>query len=313
MKTKVLIIKLGYSETFDKEISRVSSLGDVLRTTVILHLFKNDDVTWLTDEKAAPLLYKNPYIKRILIYDFITAFQIQSEIFDVVVNLEKVPGICAMADNIKAWKRYGFRFNPISGNADSYMFAEKAMEIVSNDAVKKTHGLTWQERLYELFGITWNGEEYILGYKPATVEQFEIGFNYQIGDKWPTKGWAMQNWRKLEELCVKKGFSVNWQEGLDNIYDYIDWLNKCRLIVSNDSLGLHLAVALKKRVLGMFGATNDKEVCFYSSGMAITPEQDFSCRPCSKPACVYPVECINTITPEMVLKQIKILLGSYDR
>src|SRR3990170_1114193 len=99
MKTKVLIIKLGYSETFDKEISRLSSLGDVFRSTVILHLFKNDNVTWLTDENAAPLLYKNPYINRILIYDFTTAFQVQNEVFDIVVNLEKVPGICAMADN----------------------------------------------------------------------------------------------------------------------------------------------------------------------------------------------------------------------
>ena len=35
-KQKVLIIKLGYSETLDPEIGRVPSLGDVMRTTVIL-------------------------------------------------------------------------------------------------------------------------------------------------------------------------------------------------------------------------------------------------------------------------------------
>src|SRR3990172_9144874 len=114
MKNKVLIIKLGYSETFDKEISRISSLGDVLRSTVVLHLFKNDDVAWLTDEKAAPLLYQNPFINRVL--------------------------------------RYGFRFNPLTGISDYYMFSEKAMEIVTNESTKKTHGMTWQGRLLEMLG-----------------------------------------------------------------------------------------------------------------------------------------------------------------
>lgn len=47
---------------------------------------------------------------------------------------------------------------------------------------------------------------------------------------------------------------------VDNIYHYIDWLNKCRIIVSNDSLGLHLVLALKKKVLGLFCPTSDKEV-----------------------------------------------------
>jgi len=51
---KALIIKLGYSETLDKGISTTTSLGDVLRTAVILNFFKDDDVSWLVDRKAAP-------------------------------------------------------------------------------------------------------------------------------------------------------------------------------------------------------------------------------------------------------------------
>ena len=40
MKTKILIIKLGYSETLDQDIGRVPSFGDVLRTTPILWALK---------------------------------------------------------------------------------------------------------------------------------------------------------------------------------------------------------------------------------------------------------------------------------
>ncbi len=42
MKEKVLIIKLAYSETLDEEIGLETSLGDMLRTTVVLHLFKDE-------------------------------------------------------------------------------------------------------------------------------------------------------------------------------------------------------------------------------------------------------------------------------
>jgi len=304
MKTKVLIIKLGYSETFDKEVSRVSSLGDVIRSTVILHLFKNDDVTWLTDEKAIPLLFSNPYLKRILTYDFTTVLQLQNEIFDVVVNLEKVPGICAMADTIKAWKRFGFRFNPLSGVADCYMFAENAMEMVSNDIHKQSHNRTWQECLYDLFGIKWKGEEYVLGYTPSSKEEYDIGFNFRVGEKWPTKAWKIDHWKQLEKLCGSKGLSVSWQEGVDNIYHYIDWLNKCRIIVSNDSLGLHLALALRKRVLGLFGSTSDKEVHFYGQGSSLIPENYLECRPCFSKTCSYGEECINLVTPRLVMEAI---------
>jgi len=60
-KHKVLIIKVGYSETLAQEISSHTSYGDVLRTTVLLHLYKNDHVTWLVDEKALPILRNNPW------------------------------------------------------------------------------------------------------------------------------------------------------------------------------------------------------------------------------------------------------------
>ena len=53
-KEKVLIIKLGYSETLDGEIGKVTSLGDVLRSTVLLHLYKDAHVTWLIDEISFP-------------------------------------------------------------------------------------------------------------------------------------------------------------------------------------------------------------------------------------------------------------------
>jgi len=42
MKRKVLIIKIGFSETLDGKVSRIPSYGDIIRTTPLLHLFRDD-------------------------------------------------------------------------------------------------------------------------------------------------------------------------------------------------------------------------------------------------------------------------------
>src|SRR3989304_5858183 len=105
-KEKVLIIKPGYSETLDCEVSMITSLGDVIRSTALLHLYKSAHVTWLVDEKAFPLLKGNPFIHRILSYDHTSVLQLQSERFDTVINLEKVPGLCAFSHSVKASRSY---------------------------------------------------------------------------------------------------------------------------------------------------------------------------------------------------------------
>ena len=82
-RKKILIIKTGYSETLDgDQESRNPSLGDVFRATVLLNLYKEDHVTWVTDPDCFPLLEDNPYIDKILALDFITMAQLESEEFD---------------------------------------------------------------------------------------------------------------------------------------------------------------------------------------------------------------------------------------
>ncbi|MFH1867511.1 MAG: glycosyltransferase family 9 protein [Candidatus Omnitrophota bacterium] len=305
--SKVLIIKLGYSETLDKEISTVSSLGDVLRTTVILNFFKNDDVSWLVDKKAAPLLEKNPYIKRILVYNLETVLQLQRERFDTVVNLEKVPGICALADSIDAWRRFGFRFDENEGQAQSYDGAEDVLSLSLHLDKKRENRKYWQQALAEMIGMRWKGEEYILGYKPKSKLSHDVGFNWVTGTKWKNKAWPKEHWQKLEKL-IKEKYSITWQKGLDNLYDYMDWINSCRLIVTNDSLGMHLAVAFKKKVVALFGPSSSREVYLYERGSIVLPKTSYKCLPCLKGYCHKKVHCMGFIKPSNVKNEIASLL-----
>ncbi len=310
-REKILIIKAGYSEFLEGHTdSRKVSFGDVLRATPILHLFKGDSVTWLTDEKAFPLLEGNLFIERLLRLDWITISQLKEERFDTIINLEKIPGISAIADDIYAVRRFGFRFDPELGESKAYDKAYDVLAICSDPEIKKENKKTAQELLFELAGQIWKGEEYILGYKPKTQEIYDIALNTQVGQKWPTKTWSKENWDKLQSLLIQKGFKVTRQDEqgpkvLENLYGYMDWINSSKLIISCDSLGMHLGIALRKKVLGLFGSTPHTEVYFYNNGKAIIPEQYPNCAPCFKGDCERGKKCIEEITPEKVLEEIQ--------
>ncbi|EKD26356.1 MAG: ADP-heptose-LPS-heptosyl transferase II [uncultured bacterium] len=308
---KILIIKVGYSETLDSEISNYTSYGDVLRSTVLLNLYKDAHVTWLVDEKAFPILKYNPYINRILRYDLSSVLQLQSEHFDTVINLEKVPGLCALTDKITAWRRYGFRFDSKTGEAESYDGSHVVLEMCKNIEKKKNITVCWQEGLFEMVGAKWNEQEYILGYKPKTKQNYNIGFNYQVGNKWPLKAWPEKNWKELEKLINGK-YSISWQQGLNNMEEYFDWINSCELIVTNDSFGMHIAIALKKKIIALFGPTNHRENYLYNLGIALYPNNDFSCEkfPCRDFNCVkFDDTCMRLIAPNKVFEEIQNLIG----
>lgn len=312
MLQKILIIKTGYSEFLDSDNnSRKVSLGDILRTTPLLHLYggSENEVTWMTDPEAMPLLKNNTYIKRLLPINFTTAIQLLEEEFDVVINLEKNHDLCKFAGKIEAWKKYGFRFDKKTNNAEAYDRASEVLTVSSNPKTKKENQRTVQELLFEMVGQKWQGEEYILGYRPKTKVVYDIGLNTLIGQKWPTKAWPMENWNKLEKMLLNQGFSVTRQDKQDeniltNLKAYIDWINSGEIIISNDSLGLHLGIALKKRVLGLFGPTPHKEVFFYNRGKAVFPEKEFECMPCFKWVCKEKYHCLGQVTSERVYKEI---------
>ena len=313
MITKILVIKLGFSETLDSEIGRVPSLGDVLRTTPILWALKekypNSHVTWLTSQNAEQLLSGNKLINRLLVWDEFVPFQIMKEKFDVLINLEKIPGVCALSDMIDAWVKYGFRFESINGTYHGY---ERGMAFIDYIEEKrktnKSKGF-WQQVLIEMLGVQWKEQEYILGYTPKTVEVFDVGLNFEVGTKWPTKSLPMEKWKIIEKRLLEKGYTVSWQQGLKNIHEYFDWINSCRLIISNDSLGLHLAFAFKKKAVGLFGSTSPQEVFFYGESKYICSKDRCTYMPCYGSKCMTGLNCMNNIDLDEVIDSVKELLN----
>lgn len=309
---KILIIKMGYSETLDMETSKIVSLGDVLRCSVILeplrNKYKDCHVTWLVSQEAMPLVTHNEYIDRVLVWDEFTPYVLMREKYDIVINLEKINGICALADMIDAWEKVGFRFNSYTGEFDTYLQSSAAKEYIANKELFKS---VWQKIIIEMIGDKWESQEYSLGYKPKTDTLYDVGFNYFVGKKWPTKAMPEARWKELAERLANRGIRVTWQEGLDNLYDYMEWLASSKVVVSNDSLGLHLALALKRRVVAIFGPTSIDEIYLYNRGEYIIPPINFFCpkMPCYSPVCENDKFCLDAIDLDELEAKILRQLG----
>lgn len=317
MQTKILIIKLGYSETLDSEIGKVVSLGDVLRATVILWALKekyqNSHISWVVTNEAEPLLTANPLIDRVLVWDQFVPFQLMREKFDILINLEKIPGVCAVADAIDAWTKYGFRFDSLKGTYDAY---EKGVRFINYIESKRTDPLrgAWQQVMVEMLGdVEWKGQKYIIGYKPNSPVAFDVGLNYLVGSKWPSKGMPQAAWQELERRLVASGLKVSWQQGQKNLHEYMEWIHSCRLLVSSDSLGLHIALAYDRKVVGLFGPTDPSEIYLYEGSTVFRSACGCPEMPCWSPRCLTSLNCMNNMDLDLVVAEVsRILAQQYD-
>jgi heptosyltransferase-2 len=67
----------------------------------------------------------------------------------------------------------------------------------------------------------------------------------------------------LNNKLVDKGYKVMFFENKDNIKDYIEDISKCSVVVTGDTLTLHIALALKIPTVALFTCTSSTEIYGY--------------------------------------------------
>jgi heptosyltransferase II len=304
-RERVLIIKHGFSETCDHHISPVVSFGDVFRCTCLLEDFKGSHVTWITARSAYDLLAHNHLIDRLVLADSPNDLPAEGmpDRFDTIINLEKQKDWCEFAASMSAKQQFGFRDWSSTGPEAFYPASAAALA----DGLGRENYRPLQETLFQLIGREWSGQRYHLGYRPKVVPIYDVGLNHRVGPKWPTKVWPEKKWKQLYRELNKK-YAISWQQSLNSIRHYIDWLSSCRLVVTSDSLGLHLCLALDSRVVALFGPTAAEQVYLYGQGIKLTPQCDRRCIPCFRSSCDYNDTCMDYISVGSVIEAVDMLL-----
>jgi lipopolysaccharide heptosyltransferase I len=98
-----------------------------------------------------------------------------------------------------------------------------------------------------------------------------------------------------------------------SLLEMIEALRVCDLMISNDTGPMHVAAALGKPVLGIFGPTEPRRTGPYGQ-LQNSIQGSLPCIPCMKPFCTYvqPLECLKMISPATVLARARRLMESQN-
>jgi heptosyltransferase-2 len=333
---KILIIKLD-------------AIGDVLRTTCILQglkeKYKFAHITWITHKTAIELFKNNEYVDVVLEYSPSSLIQIQLEKYDIVISLDTAPVSARIAMLAKSDKKLGFGYHERGFVYPLNKEAEKWFKMGLFDDIKKANTQTYQSIILEICGLKPEKYDIIFRLSKEEIEYINqrfvtikdnndaliIGLNTGAGTRWQLKAWTLQGYCRLIKLIQErinkcKILLLGGPEEIDrNRYilqrcnDVIDTgcdntlrefgaiVNLCDIVVTGDTLALHIAVALKKKVVALFGPTSYTEIDIYGKGRKVYADIDCLC--CYKKTCDIHPNCMELITPEMVMTAIEELIG----
>jgi heptosyltransferase-2 len=98
--------------------------------------------------------------------------------------------------------------------------------------------------------------------------------------------------------------------GCDNpVRHFAGLLDRCHVVVTGDTLAMHLSIALGKRTVVVFGPTSAPEIELYGLGEKVVP--DMTCLGCYKTSCDFVPNCMDLISTSMmeeaVVRQLRIV------
>jgi lipopolysaccharide heptosyltransferase I len=95
--------------------------------------------------------------------------------------------------------------------------------------------------------------------------------------------------------------------GKTSLPEMIEWVRLSELMITNDTGPMHIAAALKRPVVALFGPTDPAGTGPYGQRENVLQLMQPPCIPCMKGECSFerPLACLRDITPEMVLERAK--------
>ncbi len=252
---KLLIIKTGNSETFNEtSSSEIVSIGDVFRNFFIYKNFKSQyDVHWLT----SPFLkeFTQRHLDQATVYSSLN--EVNFNDYTLIINLEKIE-----LPNYLEDKTFGI-FNKLS------LKIFPSGEIINLNSFLEQYDYannSYEKLIQKLLNISSSGGRTYI--KSTETFKYDVGLNWMCGKKWPDKQLEKSFWDTLYSK-LSKNYTVSWQEGFNNLNEYEKWIDSCRTIITSDSLGMHISMALNKPTLALFGPTNSKQIQLNEKSISI--------------------------------------------
>lgn len=331
--TKILIINL---DAMGDVLMTTAQLPSIKKK------FPQSTIYWVTLKIAAPLLYFNEYIDQVFSYDAESILILSQMEFDVVLNVDKSQRSGALLNAVNAKEKLGFGIDKngkiIPVNEGAYYNYQLGMD----DHLKfKINQRTGQDYLAETFNLEYEPHDYIFNFneeEKSFIADYKseigitdsdkiVGFNTGCSNLYPNKKMTIeQHIYLIEKLIEKNKYKIVLVGGPEdterNNEIYSNFKGKIintpttngvrrgacyesipDVIITGDSFGMHLAIALKKYVIAWFGLSCWTEIDLYGRGVKLF-QRDLFCSPCWKKVCPYDLECIKMIDLDRMVSEV---------
>ncbi len=307
---------------------KLGAVGDVIRTTALLSPLRSHyplhAIWWLTN---TPEIVPSTVAKR-LSFSLETIVLLENTEFDVVINLDKDLHACALASKVSAKKKFGFVLKDgVPAPANELAHHKFATGLF--DDVSKLNTRSYPQEMFDICGFEFNGEEYEIdppGECPFTLPGTGpvIGLNTGCGDRWISREWPIESWYALIGHLHNEGYRVvllgGPAEHLRNEYlakqtaayyhgtyplrEFCAVVNSCDVVVSAVTMAMHVALALRKRLVLFNNIFNKYEFELYGRGIILEPEKECFCY--FKQQCIHEdYQCMNFLAVETVLMAVR--------
>jgi len=290
---RILIIKLG-------------AIGDVIRTTPLVVKYKNlypdCKITWLT---WTPDILPASQIDEILKWDHNAILYVQHSSWDIAINLDKEKEAGALLKTIDAKEKFGYvlKDNEIQPANDLaiHKFATGMF-----DDVSKANTKSYLQEIFEICGLTHQNEPYLMdthqekAYKwNLPTDKKIIGLNTGCGGRWTTRLWSIDKWVELIALLKTqhpdahilllggeaedaRNKEIQQRSGAHylgyfSLFEFINLVNHCHLVITQVTMGMHITLALGKKIILMNNIFNPYEFDLFGKGEIVSPDKACKC------------------------------------
>jgi ADP-heptose:LPS heptosyltransferase len=317
----ILIIKLG-------------ALGDVINTlpaVIRIKKYFSARIHWLVAPLSVPLISDHPAVDHVIIFDIKNIkesfFYVRNEIrkitFDISIDFQRTLKSGLFCTMSKTRRRIGFDRKRCKEM--TWLFPFERIPV----SVPQKHMLLQYLEFSDYLGAV--GDDISWGLSYSNMNRFNIPGKYIVLNTGATKKanlWNPEGFASLatyvkskyeltsvltggkedidfaRKISVLSGHAVFNLVGKTSIRDLKDVIGNSELIVSCDTGPMHLAVALNKNIIALFGPSNPQRTGPFKGEVI---QKEFDCLPCNKNKCSNPV-CMKAITYEDVTNRIDKLL-----
>ena len=299
-------------------------------------------IVWITRKESLPLLENNPYVTEVIPFTTDALIHLSARTFDRVVNLDASKISAGLATVSRSKEKIGYILHSDGYVIETNPAAGEWLRMGIFDNLKKANKRTYQELMCSILGIPSNGLKYVLELTDYEKERGRnyllklgidlnksiIGIHTGGGGRWKFKQWHEERFIELisdifhefgqrnqvllfggplerernQRVKEKVGvpvFDAGWDNDLRHFASLVGY---CSVVVSGDSLAMHIALAMQRRVVILFGPTSHAEIDLFGLGEKIIPDLD--CLVCYKNVCDCSPNCMDLISVDMVKNAI---------